>query len=104
MLVALVGLMALDYFTGLGAAFVTKTVSSDTGIKGLLKKAMMLSVLLAAHFLEKSVGIELHLETAGAIGFVVNEGISITENCNRAGVWIPPTILNALAKLKGDEK
>lgn len=103
-LIVLVGLMALDYCTGICAAYITKKMSSEIGGRGIIKKGLMLCLLLAAHLLEKASGIELHLEFAGALGFCVNEGISIVENCAKAGVWVPAGLVEALItvqKLKG---
>lgn len=96
----LVALMAVDYLTGLFSAFVTKTVSSEIGLRGLVKKGMVLCLLLASHLMEKLSGIELHLEFAGAIGCSVNEGISIVENCANAGVWVPGQVVDALIAIK----
>ena len=38
--------MALDYATGLGVAIIKRRLNSSTGLKGILKKASMLAVIL----------------------------------------------------------
>ena len=104
LLLGLVILMALDYVTGMAAAWVSKSVSSEIGSRGLVKKGLILILLLSVHILERLAGIELHLEATGAIGFAVNEVISVIENCARAGVWMPEKLVAALIavqKLRG---
>ena len=104
-LIALLALQVLDFVTGPAAAYETDLVSSAIGAKGIVRKALTMILLLTAHLIEKISDIELNLEFVGAIGFAVNEAISITENCGRAGLFIPKslaTALIALRDLKGD--
>lgn len=100
MLIALVALMAMDYITGLASAIVTHSVNSDVAVYGLIRKGLILALILTLHILESAAGIELHLELMGALGFVVNEAISIVENCARAGIPVPAKAVEVLITVK----
>lgn len=97
---ALVIFMSIDYASGLAAAFVRKELSSNEGLRGLVRKGMVLLLLLTVHLAEKSVGADLRLEHVGALGYIINEIISILENCGRAGVPIPQQFLAALLSVQ----
>lgn len=96
----LVGLIMLDYATGILAAFMRKEVSSRVGFEGLVKKILIIVILMVAHAMEKVSGIELKLESVGAAGFIVNECASIVENCAKCNMWIPAPIVEALLVVK----
>ena len=96
----LLGLMAMDYMTGMGAAFVLKRVSSEAGWRGLVKKALTVSLILLAHVVEKAFGFELGLENILALAYCANEAISIVENAAAAGVPVPSQLVAALAGVK----
>lgn len=96
----LVILMAVDYAFGVATAFVRKKVSSAIGFRGLIRKMMVLALLLVIHVAEQQAGIELHIEQFGAMGYCVNELISIVENCAKAGIPIPAQLVTALLTVK----
>lgn len=83
----LLALMALDFITGIIAAYVTEGLRSSKGYKGLLKKVytMLLigSVLLIEIAVLKSRGV-ITDSISGA--FCVIEFISIIENGNKMGL------------------
>lgn len=96
-------LCGIDYLTGLIAAFITKSVDSSVGLKGLLKKSLVL-FLIGACFLI----INVHPELSGisdtiTIFYIANEVISIMENMSRAGVPFPEGLKALFVKMK-DEK
>lgn len=103
----LIILMISDYITGvIVAAFFKKSkksangsLSSVAGLKGLCKKGVMLLVILIAHRLDVSLGVE-YIKSATIIGFIVNEVISVTENVGLMGVPLPEVIKRALEVLK----
>lgn len=99
----LIWFMALDFATGVIAAFVQKRLSSSASLRGISKKVLILIMVLVAHLTEKAFGLELGLEKIAALGYTANEAISIIENCANSGVWIPPQIVEALAKFRGKE-
>lgn len=92
--------MALDYLSGVIAGFRSKQLSSDVGFHGLQKKALVIILVATAHLITHATEIGYDLGSAVAIAYTVNEFMSIIENCNRAGVWIPGILLEAMEKLR----
>ena len=95
-------LMTIDYVTGVLSAIKTKSLSSETGFFGLLKKIGMLMIVAVAHFIGAYSGIPDVRSLV--IGFyIANEGISILENTARLGVPMPEKLV-AILKQLGEEK
>lgn len=105
--VVLLFFMFLDMVTGILRAWLTKSLNSTLGMAGLIKKFAVFVVL------GMTAGIEyffIHMgqDTNGVIilgvasFFIVNEGLSILENCAQMGLPIPPILYNALDKLNKD--
>ncbi len=102
-LTTLVIFMGIDYITGLIVAAVFKNspktesgaLESRVGLKGLLRKGMMLLVVLVAVRLDILTGTSF-LKDATVIAFVVNETLSILENAGLMGVKYPDVIKNTL--------
>lgn len=107
-MLTLIILMISDYITGvIVAAFFKKSkksengsLSSVAGLKGLCKKGVMLLVVLIAHRLDISLGVE-YIKSTAIIGFIANETISVTENIGLMGVPLPEVIKRTLEVLKG---
>ncbi|WP_270164887.1 phage holin family protein [Paenibacillus sp. SYP-B4298] len=85
----LLGLMAVDFITGIIAAYVTEGLKSSKGYKGLLKKIYTMLLICAVLMVEMAV-----LKSRGVItdsisgAFCVIELISIIENGNRMGLQL----------------
>lgn len=101
----LFGFVVADYLSGIMAAAVTGTWSSKTGLKGLIKKFVILLVAIGFH------GIDQILAEpwigAWAIGALsLNELISVLENVERAGFGavIPRRIRDMLAAVKTEHE
>lgn len=103
----LIILVGIDYFSGVIAAAITKTLSSDVGLRGLLKKGMIFLMVAAAHFMqrliEQSSGLDIPLGSGAALAawFSGNELLSIAENCKRSGVSVPDWLMKAVEAVKG---
>ncbi len=96
-------LMTIDYVTGVLSAIKTKTLSSETGFLGLLKKVGMLSIVALAHFIGDYSGIPDVRSLV--IGFyIANEGISILENTASLGVPMPEKLVAILKQLGKEDK
>ena len=98
----LVVMMAADYMTGLMLAFMGKSqkteyggMSSKVGFVGLMKKGMMLMVVLVATMLDTAMGMAVCRDTACWF-YIANEGISLLENMDIAGVPFPEKIKELL--------
>jgi len=102
---ALLIFMLLDFITGVLAAFVRKQLHSAESFRGLIKKTLIVIMVLTAGLFGKTAGEQFgftyDIGSLVAMAFIVNEIISITENCARAGVPVPAVLISALAKAKG---
>ena len=104
-LMVLVCFMALDYCTGVVRAFINKEVSSDVGLKGIARKAVILIVLIVAVLLDRLLNTGTWVfRTIVCYFYIANEGISLLENCAGLGLPVPESIQNALIQLKDGEK
>lgn len=98
--------MILDYVTGVIYAYMIKTLNSEVGFKGLIKKCMILAVLIVGVALDRMLGNDgtWLFRTLVAYFYIANEGISLLENISNLGVPIPNKIKNALEQLNNDEE
>lgn len=105
MLMALLIFIALDYATGMIAAWVTGTICSQRGFEGVLRKLIILMVVVMAHWLDVAIGMPDTFKTMAIFAYLGNEGVSICENIDRMGYgkYIPNCIREKLAQLR-DEK
>lgn len=102
---ALIVFMVLDYATGLLRAWVNKEVSSDVGLKGIARKAVIFVVLIVAVLLDRLLNTGSWVfRTLICYFYIANEGISLLENCAGVGLPIPVKLKDALAQLKDGEK
>ena len=112
----LIGVMTLDYVTGLitGAMGVSnKTdggrLSSRAAFMGLMRKVMVLLVVLLAVLLDLAVqtgaGVSFSAVTgATCMWFIASEGVSILENAALMGLPIPEVLTRALETMRGGGK
>ena len=104
LLQTLVVFMAIDFFTGWVVAAVFKCsdkaptgrLSSAAGFKGMIKKAMSLTIIIIAVYLDAILGTVRLTRDAAIIALSLNELLSIIENMGRMGIKIPYPIINAL--------
>jgi toxin secretion/phage lysis holin len=103
-LYALFIFLVLDYVTGVLAAIYTKTLSSSTGLNGIIKKVMQLILVGVAATLDSVMGLsDPYFRTAVIYFLLANEGISILENLARSDIPIPVFLKNILEQLKNKE-
>ncbi|WP_088832744.1 phage holin family protein [Paenibacillus tyrfis] len=97
----LLGLMLLDYVTGLMAGYIRKELSSRKGITGLVRKTYIIILVGCVYMIEISV-----LKSNGVIGdgvviaYSVIEFLSIVENGAKLGVPLGP-LANVISAVKG---
>lgn len=103
--IAIIALMVLDYITGILCAIVTKTLSSEVGFRGLVKKFVILIVIAVGHLVDAYViGTGSAVMSAVMLFFAANEGISILENSAILGLPIPKKLKDVLEQLKDKGK
>ena len=96
----LIVLMVLDYITGVLNGYLTKTLNSEVGFKGLLKKFLILVVMIIAVMLDRLMNTGNWIfRTLVCYFYIANEGISLLENISLMGVPIPDKIKDALEQL-----
>ena len=101
---ALVWAMAIDYLTGVLAAYINPQLMLDsrTGFRGICKKILILLLVSLAHFVDGATGQQI-VCTAVVWFFLGNEGLSILENAAKAGVPIPDRLRQALQQLSTEK-
>ena len=108
LLTVLMGMMAIDYISGVVVAAMGKSDKSETGglssavgAAGIAKKGLMLLVVLVGAMLDRAMG-ATHAVCRDAVCwfYIANEGLSFLENLNRAGVEFPEMIQKALGMKK----
>lgn len=93
--------MILDYITGVASAFRTKTVSSNEGYLGILKKVSIFAIVILAAQLDRLTGNTHSLfRNCTAFFFVANDALSILENVGELDVPLPSFLKSALIKLR----
>ena len=101
----LITFMILDYATGLLRGYAGKNLSSDTGLKGIARKCIILAVLIVAVLLDRLINIDNWIfRTLICYFYIANEALSILENCSVLGLPIPSKLQDALEQLKEGNK
>ena len=103
----LLACMVADYVSGTLVAWMGKSLkteygglSSKVGWVGLVRKGLMMMVVLVAALLDRALGTDTAMFRDAVCWFyIANEGISLMENLNLAGVPFP----NKLKELLGEK-
>lgn len=101
--VTLVTLIALDYITGVLKAIYSKELSSEIGVKGIIRKVLILIVVGLAVLLETNFGIPAIREIV-MMFFIANEAISLLENIAQMDIPIPDKLKEVLLQLRENNK
>lgn len=86
LLKTLVFMACADYLTGVIRGIYTKTLSSEIGFKGLLKKIVMFIVIAVAYEIQLLLKNTIPLREVVSTFYISNEALSILEN---AAMFIP---------------
>lgn len=103
-ILCLIVAIVLDYISGLIKAYNTKTLSSNIGFRGILKKVGILIIVMLAVLVDRVTVTNGSIRTLVIYYFVANEGLSILENLSQAGLPIPNSLKNALKVIKKENK
>lgn len=103
---ALLIFVALDYLTGLIAAWKTATLDSKKGFDGIKRKFVMLIIIIMAHWIDVSIFGISTCQSMVIFAYLGNEGLSIIENLDRMGYseYIPLFIRDKLIQLRKEKK
>lgn len=95
-----IALWFLDVVTGMIAAGKAGKISSYHGMIGIGKKVIIFCLISLSHFADVILETGDVIRNSVLMWFVVNEMVSIVENCGRAGMAIPPKLQQAIDILK----
>lgn len=105
LLYALLCFVIIDYITGVIYGIYNKSLSSETGFKGLLKKVLIFALVGVGHVIDHHV---IHqgdvIRSAICFFYISNEGISILENCAKLGLPIPKKLKQILKQIREEGK
>lgn len=93
-------LMSLDYITGIIKAVYTKTMSSEIGFKGILKKITILVIVVLANILQVLTGGNAAIREIVIMFYIANEGISVLENVAAVSTNMPKQLKDMLLQLR----
>ena len=97
---ALLVIMLLDYLTGVIKAIYTKTISSEIGFKGLLKKITVLIIVALSNVLQQITGDNVAIREIVIMFYIANEGISVLENVAVIYPRMPKAIKDILLQIR----
>ena len=110
-LFVLLGMMVIDYTTGMVAAWLDHRLSSKVGVRGIVKKvgymalitvAMGVDYLIASGVAAAAVSIEYRMGFGllVTIWLLINEMISVLENLKNMGVPLPEFLVKVISRLR----
>ena len=103
LLITLLSLMALDYLSGIIKAVYNKSINSQIGFRGILKKVMIIIVVILVSSLQQITENNIPLRDITIMFYLTNEGISIIENLGVV-IPIPKKLKDVFEQLKGEEQ
>ena len=99
----LIGLMRIDYASGVYAGYKLKNLNSKRAYKGIEKKLWILALLCGASLMHKLVP-SIGFRNLVGIFYCATELLSIVENAAKAGVPIPKKLKKALEQLRDEDE
>jgi len=96
----LLAFVVTDYITGIVAAALEGSLSSQIGFRGIAKKIMIFVIVAIGHLIDNALGLNAVLMSAAVFFYLANELISILENAGRIGLPVPGILQKAIAMLK----
>lgn len=103
LLKTIVFLAVMDYATGVIKGLYTKTLSSDIGFKGLLKKIVMFIVIAVAFSIQTLLNDTVALREIVIMFYICNEALSLLENAAMF-IPIPDKLKDVLLQLRDEKK
>lgn len=98
----LIAVIVLDYITGIIKGAYQKKLSSEYGIKGILKKVGFLIVVALATIIDYISGLNNAFRLMVIYFLVANDGLSIIENLGEIGVPIPKKLKSMILSIRDD--
>ena len=92
--------IVIDYITGVSSAIYNKRLSSNVGIKGIIKKFSYLLVIGLSVVIDNLTGQNGIIRSLVIYCFVANDGLSILENIAELDIKLPQKLIDSLEQLK----
>lgn len=99
----LIIVVVLDYITGLIKGAYLKQLSSEYGLKGILKKVGFFIVVALATIIDYIAGLNDVVRLVVIYFLVANDGLSILENLGEVGVPFPKKLKEMILSIKEKE-
>lgn len=96
-------MIVLDYLTGMGKSYVSGTLNSNKGLKGIVKKLGLLVLVAVSQVVDVLLNMSGVVRTFIIYYIVANEGLSILENLGKMGIIVPKFLVEKLEQLKEGE-
>ena len=98
-----VGDNGVGLFDGYYQGGYTKTMSSEIGFKGLLKKITILIIVALSNVLLQITGDNVAIREIVIMFYIANEGISVLENVAVIYPRMPQKLKDILLQLRGED-
>lgn len=100
LMLALIIFVCIDYITGVLDAIYLKTLSSEIGFKGIIKKVIIFVLVAVGNVIDMYVIKEgASIRTMVIFFYLANEGISILENVVKLDIPVPDKLYEILKHL-----
>lgn len=93
-----------DYITGMGRAIYKKKLNSSTGLKGFIKKIVILIIVAFGVQLDRLIGSNGLIRNFVIYYYIATEGLSILENCVALDIPFPDIVKNTLEQIREGKK
>ena len=100
MLIALTGMVIIDYIMGILAAKATDGINSQKGFIGIARKLAIFVVIAVAFLIQNLFNNTVPLREIVISFYLFNEIFSIIENIGKLGVPIPEKLIESFEQLK----
>ena len=104
LLEGLMGMVVVDFITGLLKAWHNDDVTSKVMFKGGIEKVGIFLIVATANIIDNSLGLGIALRGLVIGYYMVNEALSMLENWGGLGLPLPKKLINVLAQLKETEE
>lgn len=90
----------VDYLTGIAKSYVSSSLNSQKGLKGIVKKLGILCLVIVANILDRMAGDTGLIRTTIIYYLAANEGLSILENLAQMDIVVPEFLKKRLEQVK----
>ncbi len=97
-------LSLIDAASGVLASSQRRTLCHDKAWTGAKKKAVMWLVIMSGVLMNRVVNVGFDFSLALGIYFIITEMLSVIRNARRAGLYVPPWVVDRLRALQREDR